>query len=133
MEFRFDVPFPQDIGRLYPPVKTLFFGPGAKDFSKDLSLSYWEAASGKKVSRFISNLLHLVFQNAIDRWLERGWKRLPEVAKKQVSTYRRQAKKKRGRQPDPILALWAVMRFEKLRRQLSAVVDLWRVHDDQGS
>ncbi len=121
VEFCFDLPLPQDIARLYPSVKTLFFGPGADAFEKDLSRAYWGVSSGKKVSNFIPNLLHLVYRNAINRWLERAWKAVPGRTKKEISDYEDQATKKRGKQPDAIAALWAVHRFESLQKQLKSL------------
>jgi hypothetical protein len=110
-----------DIQHLYPPIKSLFFGPGAEGFESDLSHSYWEAASGKKVSKFIPNLLHLVFQNAIHRWLTRAWKDTPERATEELSNYGRKAMTRRGQQPDAIVALWSRVRLEQIRGPIIAL------------
>lgn len=121
-EFRFRISLPRETAARYPVVKSLFFGPGARDFEMSLSRSYWESVSGKTVSRFIQNLLHLVFRNAIERWLKTGWS-FESVARaeKDIQNYIRNAKSKRGQQPDPVLALWMVSRVNTLKKKIRAV------------
>ena len=133
-EFRFRIVLPRETCFRYPMVKSLFYGLGVKDFESELTLAYWTTSSGKKVSQFIPNLLHLVFRNAVNRWLESSWKfGSGERAKEESNTFRLDAKTKRGQQPDPVLALWATLRLDALEKKVEAAKKAYAKHAVRGS
>jgi hypothetical protein len=121
-EFVFSVPFPEEVKHEYAPVKRLFFEDGAPDWETALAHSYWKTSSGKKVSHFIPNLLHLVLTNGMKQWLEKTMT-LAETqqAVHELQSFKTQNRTKRGQQPEPRLALWTAMRHEELLEQIASL------------